>query len=71
MSDDPRETQVGIPSPSGCRWCGVDERQHLSRWRSSVEWHKWTPPTLEQRKARMIARRRERLRRRWTSQRVA
>ena len=48
---------VRIPSPSGCRWCGVEERQHMQRWKPPVGWHRWEPPTLEQRKERMLARR--------------
>jgi hypothetical protein len=47
-----------FPAPSGCRWCGVDEREHMQRWKLPVGWHKWEAPTLEQRKERMIARRR-------------
>ncbi|GAA2457115.1 hypothetical protein [Streptomyces macrosporus] len=45
--------------PSGCRWCGVEEREHMQRWKSSVGWHQWAAPTDEQRKARMLARRGE------------
>lgn len=71
MHDDPREMQVRIPSPSGCRWCGIDQREHLNRWRSPIGWHKWTPPTLEQRKERMFARRRIRLQQRNIMRRVA
>jgi hypothetical protein len=46
------------PNPSGCRWCGVDERPHASRWTRSVGLHRWTPPTRNQRLARMLSRRR-------------
>jgi hypothetical protein len=47
--------------PSGCRWCGVDQRDHMQRWtppsKDGPGWHKWTPPTQQQTKDRMIARR--------------
>lgn len=49
---------VRLPAPGGCRWCGVEEREHMQRWKPPVGWHKWEPPTLEQRKERMKARRR-------------
>ncbi|GAA3691675.1 hypothetical protein GCM10022420_090700 [Streptomyces iranensis] len=55
MHDD---SDLRLPAPSGCRWCGVDEREHMQRWKPPVGWHKWEPPTLEQRKERMKARRR-------------
>jgi hypothetical protein len=45
------------PNPSGCRWCGVDEREHASRWVRSVGQHLWSAPTEAQRLARMRARR--------------
>ncbi len=47
-------------SPSACRHCGVEKRGHAQQWKPSVGWHKWTPPTEEQIKARMLARRAER-----------
>ncbi len=50
-------SELRIPSPSGCRWCGVEEREHMQRWKPPVGWHRWVPPTLEQRKERMQARR--------------
>ncbi|GHH81592.1 hypothetical protein GCM10018781_64570 [Kitasatospora indigofera] len=50
-------SDLRIPSPSGCRWCGVDEREHMQRWKPPVGWHTWQPPTLDQRKERMRARR--------------
>ena len=43
--------------PSGCRWCGVDQREHMQRWKPPVGWHQWTPPTQQQTKTRMHARR--------------
>lgn len=51
-------SDLHIPAPSGCRWCGVDEREHMQRWKPPVGWHTWEPPTQEQRKERMKARRR-------------
>jgi hypothetical protein len=45
--------------PGGCRHCGISEREHMQRWTTGVGWHKHTPPTPEQTKARMIARRKE------------
>ena len=39
--------------PSGCRWCGVDQREHMQRWKPPVGWHKWEQPTPEQTKTRM------------------
>ncbi|MBH1939252.1 hypothetical protein I5Q34_34195 [Streptomyces sp. AV19] len=49
-----------LPSPNSCRYCGIEQRGHAQRWKSPVGWHKWTPPTHEQIKARMLARRAER-----------
>lgn len=43
--------------PSSCRWCGIPERQHYQQWKPPVGWHVWTPPTNDQIKARMQARR--------------
>jgi hypothetical protein len=48
-----------IPTPSGCRWCGIDKRDHLQRWTKRAGWHTWEPPTIAQRKARILARRRD------------
>lgn len=45
------------PNPSGCRHCGLDQRDHMQRWTTEAGWHTWTPPTDEQIKARMRARR--------------
>ncbi|PLW73711.1 hypothetical protein C0036_05750 [Streptomyces sp. DJ] len=53
-------SDLRIPAPSGCRWCGVDQREHMQRWKPPVGWHEWVAPTLEQRKKRMQARRRQR-----------
>ena len=46
-------------TPSGCRWCGVAQLGHARQWKPPVGWHKWTPPTQGQIKARMATRRKE------------
>ena len=43
--------------PSGCRHCGVPEREHMQRWTTAAGWHQWAEPTQEQIAARMLARR--------------
>lgn len=45
------------PAPSGCRWCGYEERSHGNVWVRSVGSHLYVNPTVAQRKARMLARR--------------
>lgn len=44
-------------NPSGCRWCGVDQRDHMQRWtppsKGGPGWHKWEQPTPDQTKTRM------------------
>lgn len=45
------------PEPSGCRWCGIGEGEHASRFAPSVGQHRFHPPTPAQRLARMHARR--------------
>ncbi|MEZ0076360.1 hypothetical protein [Planotetraspora sp. GP83] len=55
----------GMPTPGGCRWCGLLRAEpHGERWSSLtgddgklVGNHHWTPPTVEQVKWRMLARR--------------
>ncbi|MFI0914177.1 hypothetical protein [Streptomyces abikoensis] len=49
-------------SPNACRHCGIERRDHAlaQRWKEPVGWHQWAPPTQEQIKARMLARRAER-----------
>lgn len=47
------------PNPNGCRWCGLDQRDHMQRWTDEAGWHTWTAPTDDQIKARMQARRTE------------
>lgn len=44
-------------TPNGCRHCGIDHREHAQRWTDAAGWHQWTPPTQQQIKARMRARR--------------
>lgn len=58
ITDDRNTSDQHIPAPGGCRWCGLDAREHAQQWKPPVGWHKWEPPTLEQRKDRMLARRR-------------
>ncbi|WP_242890160.1 hypothetical protein [Actinomadura litoris] len=56
--DGPKRARTrAVPEPSGCRWCGLAEREHLQRWALGAGWHGWTEPTQKQRKARMLARR--------------
>lgn len=43
--------------PSACRACGIPERDHMQRWTQTAGWHQWLPPTQEQIKTRMHARR--------------
>lgn len=43
--------------PSGCSWCGVEKRIHMSRWTMSAGWHQWQPPDIDQIKTRMRLRR--------------
>lgn len=46
-----------VTEPSGCRWCGIDRRNHFQRWTERAGWHGWAAPTLPQIKARMLYRR--------------
>jgi hypothetical protein len=48
---------TAVPNPMGCHHCGLDSREHAQRWKPPVGWHKWTQPTQDQIKARMLARR--------------
>lgn len=52
MTQTPREIV-----PSGCAHCGLDHRTHYRRWTASAGWHGYTPPSQDQIKARMLARR--------------
>lgn len=45
------------PNPAACRWCGIDQRDHMQRWKPPVGWHQHEAPTQAQIKARMLARR--------------
>lgn len=45
-----------VSAPNGCRWCGLEDRDHGVRYSRSVKLHSWASPTLAQRKARMFAR---------------
>jgi hypothetical protein len=46
-------------TPSACRHCGVERREHAQRWTEDAGWHVWTAPTQQQIKDRMKARRQE------------
>ena len=48
-------------TPSGGQHCGVERHDHCQRWTTDARWHKWAAPTQEQIKARMLARREQRL----------
>lgn len=48
-------------TPNGCRWCGIEQREHMQRWKPPAGWHKWEAPTDVQRLARMRARREARI----------
>lgn len=45
------------PEPSGCAHCGAARRGHFQRWKDGIGWHRWTAPTQQQIKERMLARR--------------
>ncbi|WP_433355542.1 hypothetical protein ACQP25_17015 [Microtetraspora malaysiensis] len=47
-------TEQVVAQPKGCRWCGLAQRDHYQRWSRLAG---WTPPTQEQIKQRMKARR--------------
>jgi hypothetical protein len=46
-----------MPDPTACGLCGINDREHMQRWKPPVGWHTWTAPTQAQIKARMLARR--------------
>ena len=46
-------------TPNGCRHCGTAERQHAQLHHPDVGFHTWVEPTDDQRKERMLARRRQ------------
>lgn len=58
MGSDSEDRDRRPVMPSGCRWCGVDLRDHFQRWAPEVGWHQWTEPTAQQRKERILARHR-------------
>lgn len=58
MANDETESDHDTSSPSGCRWCGIEARDHFQRWKPPVGWHQWEEPTAKQRKERLLARRR-------------
>lgn len=41
------------PMPLGCRWCGVEERDHARRYVPGHSWHSWAHPTGPQISARL------------------
>lgn len=49
--------------PSGCRWCGAPHTNHYGFWSEAYRaatgngWHRYVPPTLDQIRDRMRARR--------------
>ncbi len=50
------------PDPSGCRWCGIEERSHGNRFVRGHGLHRWEPPTLAQLRARIEWRAKQRMR---------
>ncbi|NRQ31319.1 hypothetical protein HII36_05630 [Nonomuraea sp. NN258] len=46
-----------VAPPAGCRWCGLAQRDHFQRWSRAAGWHLYIPPTQDQIKERMKARR--------------
>lgn len=44
------------PTPLGCRWCGVPEREHGQRHVPPRGFHPWAEPTRDQIEARLRAR---------------
>ncbi|WP_435111632.1 hypothetical protein [Nocardiopsis synnemataformans] len=50
---------TNVTNPSGCRHCGIDPREHFQRWHPQTRRNeKWVEPTQDQRKRRMLERRR-------------
>lgn len=47
--------------PHGCRWCGIERRDHCQLWIRGRSWHGWTEPTRAQLLARTRALRMSRL----------
>ncbi len=44
------------PTPHGCRWCGIPQREHVQLWVPGRGWHGHEDPTRQQIEARMRAR---------------
>ncbi|MFD0358410.1 hypothetical protein ACFVHW_32460 [Streptomyces sp. NPDC127110] len=44
-------------TPSGCRHCGVPEREHVRPWWLDSRWHDWAQPSDRQILRRMQMRR--------------
>lgn len=53
-----------LPDPDGCHWCGIARRHHGRRYIAPIEMHGWVRPTRDQRLARMLERRADRIIRR-------
>lgn len=51
------DAPMTVTEPSACAWCGIRQQDHFRRWHAEAGWHGWTPPTQDQIKARMLARR--------------
>jgi len=41
------------PSPMGCRWCGIVQRDHGWGWTPGAKLHNWAMPTKKQLNARL------------------
>lgn len=50
-----------VPTPYGCRWCGIAQRAHARQWAPIIGMHQWQEPSQEQIKERMTRRRADRL----------
>lgn len=50
-----------MTEPSGCRWCGIGQREHCQQWTAEAAWHSWRPPTQDQILDRMLQRRAARI----------
>ncbi|WP_242892589.1 hypothetical protein [Actinomadura litoris] len=54
------EAPVTMPV-NACRHCVIPEIDHFQRWTEAAGWHGWKAPTQAQIKARMLARRANRI----------
>jgi hypothetical protein len=61
LIQNPDRNPHGPTAPSGCRWCGVEEREHMQRHKRRACCHTWERPTGVQILARMRARRAARI----------